>query len=71
MCVAAVRFAAGALVVVPASVLANWQGELSRFAPDLRVVVYHGTPDVRGSAKGAIRKSRRAGGDHVDVVVTT
>jgi SNF2 family DNA or RNA helicase len=30
------------LVVVPASVLSNWQGELERFAPHLNVVAYHG-----------------------------
>lgn len=30
-----------ALIVAPASLLANWQEELSRFAPDLRVVLLH------------------------------
>ncbi len=31
-----------ALIVVPASVVTNWEREIGRFAPDLRVVVYHG-----------------------------
>jgi hypothetical protein len=43
------------LVVVPASVLANWQAELLRFAPHLRVVAYHGearaTLEVEGSGQ--------------------
>jgi len=30
------------LVVCPTSVLGNWERELARFAPDLRVVVHHG-----------------------------
>lgn len=31
------------LVVVPTGLLANWQAEISRFAPSLTVFVYHGT----------------------------
>ena len=31
-----------ALVICPTSVVSNWQHELARFAPDLRVLVYHG-----------------------------
>lgn len=31
-----------ALVVVPTGLLANWQAELDRFAPDLRYMIYHG-----------------------------
>ncbi|MFP4705255.1 MAG: SNF2-related protein [Spirochaetaceae bacterium] len=31
-----------ALVVVPASVVTNWQREIARFAPDLAAAVYHG-----------------------------
>jgi hypothetical protein len=31
-----------ALVVCPTSVVGNWQRELERFAPDLRVLPYHG-----------------------------
>jgi superfamily II DNA or RNA helicase len=35
------------LVVAPTSVVSNWQAELAKFAPILRVVVYHG-PDRAG-----------------------
>ncbi len=31
------------LVVCPTSVLGNWEREIARFAPDLRVLVHHGT----------------------------
>jgi hypothetical protein len=31
------------LVVCPTSVIGNWERELARFAPDLRVLVHHGT----------------------------
>jgi SNF2 family DNA or RNA helicase len=31
-----------ALVICPTSVVSNWQRELARFAPDLRVLVHHG-----------------------------
>jgi SNF2 family DNA or RNA helicase len=38
------REAAGpSLLVVPASLIANWTVELARFAPDLRVLVAHGS----------------------------
>jgi len=33
----------GCLVVAPAALLANWEKELSRFAPSLKVSRYHGT----------------------------
>ncbi|HEX7588751.1 MAG TPA: DEAD/DEAH box helicase, partial [Anaerolineae bacterium] len=31
-----------ALVICPTSVVSNWERELARFAPDLRVLIYHG-----------------------------
>jgi len=31
-----------ALIICPTSVVSNWQRELARFAPDLRVLVHHG-----------------------------
>lgn len=37
-----------ALVVCPTSVLGNWQREANRFAPDLAVMIHHGTARVRG-----------------------
>lgn len=33
---------AGAIVVAPTGLLANWQAELQRFAPSLSVLLYHG-----------------------------
>jgi hypothetical protein len=37
------HLAQGALVVAPTSVIDNWESELARFAPDLKVGRYHGT----------------------------
>jgi SNF2 family DNA or RNA helicase len=36
------------LVVCPTSVLGNWDRELARFAPSLRVLVHHGPDRLRG-----------------------
>jgi len=35
--------AAGALVIVPTSLLTNWQKEIMRFAPALSVAIFHGS----------------------------
>ena len=51
------------LIVVPASVLYNWQEEFQRFAPDLRVGLVH------GSREG--RRSMLATKQGVDVLITT
>ncbi len=53
--------AAPALVVCPMSVIGNWQRELARFAPGLRVVVHHGPK----------RDTRELSSAAHDVVVTT
>lgn len=37
------------LIVVPTSLLFNWQEELARFAPSLRVGTYHGSNRSKGS----------------------
>lgn len=37
------------LVLVPASVLPNWQAEAAQWAPDLRVLVYRGTAEERST----------------------
>lgn len=50
-----------ALVVCPMSVIGNWHRELATFAPDLRVMVHHGT----GRSTDAIVTGE------VDVVLTT
>ncbi len=49
------------LVVVPTSLVPNWLNELSRFAPQLTVVVLHGTE----------RHERRAQAAEANVVITT
>jgi len=54
---------AGALVVVPTGLLANWQKEISRFAPTLTAAIYHGVqreleqarPDVLLTTYGVVR----------------
>ena len=53
------------LVVCPTSVLGNWERELGRFAPDLRVLVHHGTERVRTGTAFA-----KACADH-DIVLTS
>ena len=55
--------AGGALVVVPTSLLTNWQKEAARFAPELAVAVFHGAkreltkerPDVLLTTYGVVR----------------
>ena len=49
------------LVVVPTSLCTNWHRELSRFAPELRVVVYHGKE--RHAIKARLQQA--------DVIVTS
>jgi superfamily II DNA or RNA helicase len=52
---------APSLVVCPTSLVGNWQRELLRFAPQLRVCVYHGK--ARASARDRL--------DTADVIVTS
>jgi superfamily II DNA or RNA helicase len=57
------HLAQGALVVVPTTLLTNWQKELTRFAPGLSVGLFHGgkrslptqRPDVLLSTYGVVR----------------
>ncbi len=51
------------LIVAPASLLSNWQSELERFSPGLRVFVAHGS---RGSGGDKLPQ-----GPEIDVVLTT
>jgi len=53
-----------ALVICPTSVVGNWQREMRRFAPGLRVMVHHGGERVSGEAFAA------AAAGH-DVVIST
>ena len=55
------RLTSPALVVTPTSLIGNWQRELERFAPGLRVVVL----------RGPSRHSRWAEAPNADVVVTS
>lgn len=52
------------LLVVPTSVVGNWQRELARFAPSLRVMVHHGTS--RYDSRKFIKEAKKH-----DVVITT
>lgn len=53
---------AKALVIMPTSLLTNWQKEIARFAPDLSVAVFHG-------AKREL--AQHAGANRPDVLLTT
>lgn len=53
------------LVVCPTSVIGNWERELDRFAPELRVLTHHGTQRTR-TPKAFAKQSGRH-----DVVVTS
>jgi len=55
------------LLVVPASLIANWRAEIARFAPSLRVLVAH--PSEIPSAELAALSAERI--DAHDVVITT
>jgi superfamily II DNA or RNA helicase len=55
------------LLVVPASLVANWQAEIERFAPSLTVLVAH--PSAMPA--GALGELGRTGLTGVDLVITT
>ena len=55
------------LLVAPTTLIANWQAEAARFAPDLRLLVAHPSA-VAASALVALSADRLAG---VDLVVTS
>ena len=61
------RIGGPTLVVCPASVLGNWERELERFAPSLRVLVHHGPDRFRSHDATAGRAGSRVrrGADHV------
>jgi SNF2 family DNA or RNA helicase len=55
---------APSLVICPMSIVGNWQRELQRFAPSLRVLVHHGTERLAGASfERTVRQN--------DVVLTT
>lgn len=55
------------LVVVPASVLDNWQNEFAKFAPGLSIVKYSGSPSERDELALELQES----GDQYDVIITS
>jgi len=62
------------LIIVPASVLANWERELHLFCPQMVVVKYHGTVDERAETKDRLRmllKDKVGDLERLDVVLTT
>ncbi|XP_049873647.1 SWI/SNF-related matrix-associated actin-dependent regulator of chromatin subfamily A containing DEAD/H box 1 homolog [Pectinophora gossypiella] len=55
------------LIVVPASTLDNWSGELARWCPTLRVSRYYGHPEERRQLR--VEYARHL--DNYDIVLTT
>ncbi|MBP1153992.1 MULTISPECIES: DEAD/DEAH box helicase [unclassified Paenibacillus] len=53
-----------ALLICPTSVLGNWQKELARFAPDLKVLLHYGKGRLNGEALSPVLKD-------TDVVITS
>ncbi len=59
------------LLVVPASLVANWKSELARFAPSLRTLVVHPS-EARVADSGATTRGKNAAGPTgSDLVITT
>ncbi|MEJ2732637.1 MAG: DEAD/DEAH box helicase [Anaerolineae bacterium] len=53
-----------ALVICPTSVVGNWKREIQRFAPELRVMVHHGSERARGEGFVATAQEH-------DVIIST
>src|SRR5690242_10367875 len=54
-------------IVIPASTLANWQNEMTKFCPNLNVVTYHGSQAERAELRRYLRRSIQ----EVDVLFST
>lgn len=61
------RFSAPSLLVVPASLLGNWQDEIRRFLPSLRIIVAHASAVGAKARDGFSQKELSA----ADLVITT
>lgn len=57
------------LLVVPASLLGNWQGEAAKFAPSLRILIAH--PSASGFDAQAKEETMRKAFASADLVITT
>jgi superfamily II DNA or RNA helicase len=60
-----------ALLVLPASLLGNWQAELARFSPGLRFFVAHPSATERPQLNLAAEQPESLLHGHYDVVITT
>ncbi|RKY37570.1 MAG: helicase SNF2 [Candidatus Omnitrophota bacterium] len=47
------------LIIVPTTILTNWQKEIEKFAPDLKVLIYHG------------QKRKLSGIKNIDIIIST
>lgn len=63
------------LVVVPASVVSNWEREFATFAPDLHIMKYHGSMEERLELQRTLRpylpKHRDLSYPMIDVILTS
>lgn len=62
------------LIVVPSSVLTNWQNEFEKFCPEMNVVKYHGGLKERAEIQRVLRDHLPGGrnqDEHIDVILTT
>jgi SWI/SNF-related matrix-associated actin-dependent regulator 1 of chromatin subfamily A len=63
------------LIVVPASVVSNWEREFQTFAPDLHIVTYKGSMEEREDIQRELRpylaKTRNRNIPMVDVILTS
>ncbi|KAK3804046.1 hypothetical protein RRG08_003214 [Elysia crispata] len=59
------------LVVCPRSVLENWEREINRFSPSLRVLMYVGDKEERADLAHTAKKQYKTGSKPFDVLLTT
>uniref|UniRef100_A0A0N4ZIG7 Helicase ATP-binding domain-containing protein n=1 Tax=Parastrongyloides trichosuri TaxID=131310 RepID=A0A0N4ZIG7_PARTI len=55
------------LIVVPSSVIENWQNEFSKFSPTLKILCYYGSMDDRKR----LRREAVKGTKNIDILLTT
>lgn len=65
------------IIIVPASVLSNWEREIEKFCPSLKVVKYHGSMQEREDLRDEMRakylpsKTGKKARAKLDIVLTT